>query len=449
VAADAERPQLREYRLRLGWTQQEMADRIAHLAWMERRERAGVNADMVAKWERGAKGISPRYRELLCRLFDVTPDQLGLKNVLSVGAERVPAKVDDQSLVAMLDNVAGLLDQLGAAGTALAPHMLHVWKEAVTTRRTMLGLLDPSATDPIGHARATTATVADLEQLAERYQALYDTADPAALLTSVAAHVRMAQDTLRQNLPTDMRRRLLRNLAEVAILAGQLAADDLGNTLSGRAYYGLALDAAREVADDQLTAIAHGHAAQLAAAEGLTTAALDHLSAATEQARPTPTIASWLATIEAITHADRGDHAAARDALDRAHTAVNNPIGRSAPASFRSCAATSLTAATGHALLRADDHNGARETFTGLLDQCRPIPRRQRVLILVDLATTELRSGDLPAACSRATQAADLLHQNAYALGAAHLREFRAEAQRPMNRQALRILDEHLTRIAA
>ena len=30
--------------------------RIAHLAWMERRERVGVNADMVAKWERGAKG---------------------------------------------------------------------------------------------------------------------------------------------------------------------------------------------------------------------------------------------------------------------------------------------------------------------------------------------------------------------------------------------------------
>jgi transcriptional regulator with XRE-family HTH domain len=286
VAANAECPQLREYRLQLGWTQQEMADRIAHLAWMERRERAGVNADMVAKWERGVKGISPRYRELLCHLFGVTPDQLGLKNVLSAGAERVPAKVDDQSLVAMLDNAAGLLDQLGAAGTALAPHMLHAWKEAVTTRRTMLGLLDPSATDPIGHARATTATVADLEQLTERYQALHDTADPAALLTSVAAHVRMAQDTLRQDLPTDMRRRLLRNLAEVAILAGQLAADDLGNTMSGRAYYGLALDAAREVADDQLTAIAHGHTAQLAAAEGLTMAALDHLTAGNDMAVP-------------------------------------------------------------------------------------------------------------------------------------------------------------------
>jgi transcriptional regulator with XRE-family HTH domain len=449
VAADAERPQLREYRLRLGWTQQEMADRIAHLAWMERRERAGVNADMVAKWERGVKGISPRYRELLCRLFGVTPDQLGLKNVPSAGAERVPAKVDDQSLMAMLDNAAGLLDQLGAAGTALAPHMLHVWKEAVTTRRTMLGMLDPSATDPIGHARATTATVADLEQLAERYQALYDTADPAALLTSVAAHVRMAQDNLRQNLPTDMRRRLLRNLAEVAILAGQLTADDLGNTMSGRAYYGLALDAAREMADDQLTAVAHGHAAQLAAAEGLTMAALDHLTAGNEHIRPTPAIACWLATIEATIHADRGEHTPAREALDRAHTILDQAGGWAAPASCRHPRTPQLNAATGHVLSLAGAYTEACKKLLAALGQSDSIPRRQRVLGLIDLATAELRSGDLPAACSHATQAADLLHHAAYAVGAARLRAFRAAAQRSLNNRALRALDEHLTRLAA
>ena len=34
-------------------------------------------------------------------------------------------------------------------------------------------------------ARAATAIVADLEQLAERYHALYETADPAALLVAL------------------------------------------------------------------------------------------------------------------------------------------------------------------------------------------------------------------------------------------------------------------------
>jgi transcriptional regulator with XRE-family HTH domain len=449
VTTDAERPRLRELRTDLGWTQQELADRISHLAWMERRERVGINADMVAKWERGAKGISPRYRELLCRLFGVTPNQLGLKHTPPVTAERARPLTDDQSLVAMLDNAAGLLDQLGAAGTALAPHMLHAWKDAVTTRRTMLGLLDPAAADPGGHARAATATLADLEQLAERYHALYETADPTALLTSIAAHVRMAQDSLRRANRTDERRRLLRNLAEVAILAGRLAADDLGNTMSGRAYYGLALDAAREVADDQLTAIAYGHAAQLASNENMSTAALDHLTAAGEHARSTPTLTSWLASTEATIYADRGEHAAAREALDRAQGALDQTSGRPAPASFRFCSTTYLTAATGHVLLLAGDHISACQALTAVLDQSRPIPRRHRLLILIDLATAELYSGDLPVACSHATRAADLLRQTAYADGAVRLHAFRAAAQRSVNDKALRALDKHLTRIAA
>ena len=348
-----------------------------------------------------------------------------------------------------MDNAASLLDQLGAAGTALAPHMLHAWKNAVTNRRTMLDLLDPGATDPAGHARAATATVADLEQLAERYHALYETADPAALLTSVAAHVHMAQVALRQKPGADERRRLLRNLAEVAILAGRLAADDLGNAMSGRAYYSLALDTARELADDQLTAITHGHAAQLAAREGMTTAALDHLTAGSEHARSTPTIASWLVCTEATIHADRDDQVAAREALDRAKTALDQPAGRPAPASFRVSPTTYLTAATGHVYLQFGDHNGARETLAGLLDEPHPTPLRQRVLVLIDLATAELHSGNFPDACSQATKAADLLHHVAYAIGAARLRAFRAIAQGPLPNGAIRALDAHLSEIAA
>jgi transcriptional regulator with XRE-family HTH domain/tetratricopeptide (TPR) repeat protein len=446
VITDAERPRLRELRSELGWTQQEMAERLAHLAWMQNGERVGVNADMVAKWERGAKGISPRYRELLCRLFGVTADQLGLKNTPAAG--RIHSRTDDQSLVAMLDNAAGLLDQLGAAGTALAPHMLHAWKDTVTTRRTMFGLLDPGATDPVGRARAATATVADLEHLAERYHDLYETADPAALLTSVSAHVDMAQDALHQDLGTEERRRRLHNLAEVAILAGQLSAGDLGNAMSARAYYHLALDHAREAADAQLTAIAHGHAAQLAASDGMSMAALDHLTAARNHAASTPAVASWLASIEATIQADQGDHAAAREALDCARAALDQPGRRSVPAWFCWCM-TDLGAARGHALLQAGDHNGARETLTAALNQPRQTPRRQRVLILIDLATVELNSGDLPNACTHATQAATLLHHVAYSLGAARLRAFRDAAQHPLPSAARRALDEHLPHLAA
>jgi hypothetical protein len=156
----------------------------------------------------------------------------------------------------------------------------------------------------------------------------------------------------------------LRNLVEVALLAGRLAADDLGNTMSGRAYYSVALDAAREVSEDQLIAIAHGHTAQLAAAEGLTTAPLDHLTAAREHAHSTPAITSWLATIEATIHADRGDHIKARNALDRAHTALDQPGGHSPPVWFHHHGTAQLNAATSRILLQAGNHSYARAALT-------------------------------------------------------------------------------------
>jgi transcriptional regulator with XRE-family HTH domain len=115
----AGRSRLRELRAEVGWTQQQLADKLAQLAWNHGQGHAAVNADMVAKWERGVKGVSPRYRALLCQLFGVTADQLGLGPTVSAAPSR-PVR-DAESLVSMLDDAASLLDQLGAAGTALAP----------------------------------------------------------------------------------------------------------------------------------------------------------------------------------------------------------------------------------------------------------------------------------------------------------------------------------------
>ncbi|HSV67963.1 MAG TPA: helix-turn-helix transcriptional regulator [Mycobacteriales bacterium] len=126
--ADAGCLHLRELRTELGWTQQQMADRIARLAWMRGEKNVGVNGDMVAQWERGVKGVSPRYRELLCILFGVTADQLGLGPATRSGTTpRNAPRVADESLVSLLDNAAQLLDQLGATGTLLAPQMLQAW----------------------------------------------------------------------------------------------------------------------------------------------------------------------------------------------------------------------------------------------------------------------------------------------------------------------------------
>jgi transcriptional regulator with XRE-family HTH domain len=445
VTGDAGRPRLREYRLRLGWTQQQLADKLAHFAWMHHRTHPAVNADMVAKWERGAKGISPRYRTLLCQLFGITAEQLGVTPTASA-ARHHPVQ-DPESLVSLLDDAANLLDQLGAAGTALAPQILSAWKDTITSRRTMLGLLDPAATDPAGHARAATATLTDLEQLAQRYQTLYPTADPAALLTPVTAHMRMAHAALRRHHPAPQRRRLLRNLATVATLAGRLAHEDLGDAASGRSYYSLAIDSAQQARDDQTAAIALGYTAQLAHAEGMTAAALNHLSTALTHAQHAPTIVPWLASMQATICADSGDHATATQALDRAQH--KTPQSGTHPLSLIDHSPAQLLATTGHVHLQAGDHEAAQAALTTALDQFPPTARRSRILTLVDLATAEVRAGNLADASRHAITAADLLHTTTYATGAIRLRAFRAIAARPLDPQTLRALDDHLTHLAA
>src|SRR5438270_6141015 len=71
-------PHLKAQRARLGLTQQEVAEALAALAWEHDHEQLGVDADMVSKWERGAKRPRRLYRRLLCMLYHSTEEDLGL-----------------------------------------------------------------------------------------------------------------------------------------------------------------------------------------------------------------------------------------------------------------------------------------------------------------------------------------------------------------------------------
>lgn len=265
----AERPRLRELRLEQGWTQQEVADRMARLAWSRsgQEQPIGVTADMVAKWERGAKGISPRYRALLAGVYKVTVDQLGLPGLARGQADRR----DDRSLVAIVDQAAELLSQLGDAGRAIRPQILAALTDDVLSRRTTLSILDAPA--PVH----SSPTLAELDALADQYEAAFGTAAPTALMTALTAHLRMLGEALTHGPSEGTRQRLLRNRARVAILAGRLAADRLANPMVARAHYSLAVDDAYELADRALEAVAHNHAARVALAEGQPAAGRRHL----------------------------------------------------------------------------------------------------------------------------------------------------------------------------
>src|SRR5258708_19971441 len=110
-----------------GWTQQEVADQVARLAWLRRREHVGINADMVAKWERGEKRPSPRYRDLLCLLFGVDAQGLGVGGAVQpvTGTRSEP---DDGSLIPTLGGAPSLPDQLAPPAAIFHPRLFSALK---------------------------------------------------------------------------------------------------------------------------------------------------------------------------------------------------------------------------------------------------------------------------------------------------------------------------------
>jgi transcriptional regulator with XRE-family HTH domain len=111
---------LQDYRRRLDLTQEQVADELRRLAWEHFGVRVGVDGQMVSKWERGEKRPSRFYRQLLCLLYSMTEEQLGLR-VLEVvstvedGYDRLEEPVDASEDGLKRRQLLGTAAALGAA----------------------------------------------------------------------------------------------------------------------------------------------------------------------------------------------------------------------------------------------------------------------------------------------------------------------------------------------
>lgn len=446
--------QLREER---GWTQRELAEQLTRVAWLRRSERVGVNADMVAKWERGVKGVSARCAELFSLLFGIPASDVGIAPRKAF-PERVLTGYPSAGLAETLGETAALLDELGAAGAVLQSRMFDVWKDEIMRRRAFLQLI--SLTPATGLAdnrsshvtspRVTPDTVADLDQLAGRYQTMYHAVAPAVLLTPVVAHLDTVRDLLRQAPGRSIRRKLLANRARVATLAGRLAFFDLCDPMAARGYYNLAIEAAHEAGDHQQAAAALGHIAFIPAADHGFAASVDYLRGANQQLKRYPhgPLTSWLAAVESELDTEAGRHSAALEAVDRARDELAKPGLYEDLPWFDYYDAARLAGFAGFANLRAGRTVEARMALAEALGQLPATAVKQRAVFLVDLASVHLNDGALDEACRAAGGAADQLHRAGYATGFGRLRKFRATVEPWRSSSHVRTLDDQLATIA-
>src|SRR5690348_17855539 len=107
--------QLRLQRRLRGWSQEDVAAGLCRVANSLGESELGVDATMVSRWERGTRRPRPRYVRLLCQLFEVPAEQLGIVDDELAG----PVPEDDD--VERRDFIQGLAGLLAAAAVPAAP----------------------------------------------------------------------------------------------------------------------------------------------------------------------------------------------------------------------------------------------------------------------------------------------------------------------------------------
>jgi tetratricopeptide (TPR) repeat protein len=212
--------------------------------------------------------------------------------------------------------------------------------------------------------------------------------------------------------------------------------------MGARAYYAMALDAAREAGDPHLSAVTLGHMSFVPAATGGFTAALDLLEGADRYASKLTILPSWLAAVKAEIHTKAGQTHASLRAIDRAENAL--VAAHEVPAWMDYYDQTRLNGFKGFAYLAAGRPNEARTALSEALTALDVDAVKQRAVFLTDLGTTYVHEGEIDQGANLASQAAVELTRAGYATSKERLDEFRELVQPWHDRASVKELDERL-----
>jgi transcriptional regulator with XRE-family HTH domain len=245
------------------------------------------------------------------------------------------------------------------------------------------------------------ATVDAIRSVTEQYRLLEAMTPAADLQTPVLAHLQLAADRL----DADPSAHLAAVVSEAAGFAGWLAVDR-GDHRQARRHYQQAVDHADRSGSGVLAAYMLGSMSLWAADLGLAGEALSLIGRAHRRLpnQVPPTVAAWMAAVEAMAHAARHDAHAALAALDRAEASTREdaeplwpwvyPFTNSRLASYRGSCATRLNL-----------HDLARPALQQALAGFGPTASKAKALTLTDLAASYVATVDVEQACARAGEA--------------------------------------------
>lgn len=382
--------QLRLQRRLRGWSQEDVAAGLHRLAASHGEPELGVDAAMVSRWERGSRRPRPRYIRLLCQLFELPAEQLGIVEEAEYAQLLEPTRdaLEDEHLERR-DFMQRMATLLSAAAVPAAPF------EQTTTepwRRLELALRRPGRVDD--------ATADHLEQVTVALQSLGPSQVSAqAILGSVTGHLDAITLLLQGSPPEALRARLCSLAAETAGLAGWLRWD-LDDPIGTASYFATAMHAAREGGDRALEMYLAGSSVCQPPYREAPQRKLEQLrSIAWSDATPTGQV--WLAAKEADACALMGDADGCMRALDRAQVAIagTRDEGGSRRPRFSTVDQAWLDGERGASLARLGRTAEARAFLEPTLARLGPSGERNWLWLSTALASTYVRDGEPEEAC--------------------------------------------------
>jgi transcriptional regulator with XRE-family HTH domain/tetratricopeptide (TPR) repeat protein len=321
---------LREYRHRLGLTQNETAEALGAIAWDRLRQRIGVDAGMISKWERGEKRPRRLYRELFCALYEADEYQLALRPPRPAHSLRVDWHLDGPE--GYLAELGNRCDEPGGMVTESAVNRREFLAGAAALisstalPRPVLGLSMPN--DLLVQESLGGPTV-NFDVLSEHLREMWHTlvrADnilgPRYALGGVLDNIGAVHASMPHLQGTDAQR-LLGWGAKFAESAAWLY-EDLGELQQATSWLDRAHAWASRAGDESMTTWTLVGRARQALERGDALASLPLSEAAESAGRlVSPAMSAAALCYQAEAHALRGNERACQHALDLAETCVS------------------------------------------------------------------------------------------------------------------------------
>ncbi|MEV8637257.1 transcriptional regulator [Streptosporangium sp. NPDC051023] len=279
------------------------------------------------------------------------------------------------------------------------------------------------------------------------HRRLYWRVQPPLIRAAAAEHTRFGTQLLSE-MGGAPRRTLAAALAESLLLVGRIEFFDLRQPAEADAKFVEALQAAGTADDQLLGAAILGHAAFVPGWAGDRDSAAERLRAArayTRRADAVPALfTAWLYAVEAECETRCDKPREALRVIGRAEDVLAESGEMPLPEWFDWFSPVRLASFKGNTQLKAGHLPQARQTLLQVLEELPDEARKQRTVVLGDLAAVEAAEGNPEAACARASEALDQLSVTWYATGMERIREVRRALEKWADLDCVLQLDDHL-----